>query len=39
MTVTELQELKQGLGLKGAAPNRPELLELLNKCLLDAVAI
>jgi anthranilate synthase len=38
MTVPELRELKQGLGLKGAAPSRPELLELLHKCLLDTVA-
>lgn len=39
MTVPELRELKQGLGLKGEAPTRPELLELLQKCLLDTVAL
>ena len=39
MTVPELRELKQGLGLKGEAQNRPDLLELLQKCLLDTVAL
>lgn len=33
MTVTELRELKHCLGLKGTAPTRTELVEVLEKCL------
>lgn len=35
LTVPELRELKQGLGLKGTVPTRSELLDVLNKCLLS----
>mmetsp|Transcript_10414 Transcript_10414/g.22068 ORF Transcript_10414/g.22068 Transcript_10414/m.22068 type:complete len:984 (+) Transcript_10414:256-3207(+) len=34
MTVPDLRELKQGLGLKGTAPTRGELIEVLNQSLL-----
>ena len=34
MTVPDLRELKQGLGLKGTAPTRGELVDVLNKCLM-----
>ena len=34
MTVPDLRELKQGLGLKGTAPTRGELIEALSQCLL-----
>jgi len=33
LTVSELRELKQGLGLKGTAPTRTELLDTLGQCL------
>lgn len=33
LTVPELRELKQGLGLKGTTPTRTELLHVLEKCL------
>lgn len=34
LTVPELRELKQGLGLKGTTPSRSELIEVLETCLL-----
>lgn len=33
MSVPELKELKQGLGLKGSAPSKAELVESLESCL------
>mmetsp|Transcript_7428 Transcript_7428/g.10628 ORF Transcript_7428/g.10628 Transcript_7428/m.10628 type:complete len:290 (-) Transcript_7428:68-937(-) len=33
MTVAQLRELKQGLGLKGTAPNKEQLLKSLKECL------
>jgi galactokinase/mevalonate kinase-like predicted kinase len=34
MTVPELRELKQGLGIKGSASTKVELCEILENCLL-----
>lgn len=38
MTVPELRELKQGLGLKGTATTKAQLLEALEGCLVGSLA-
>jgi hypothetical protein len=39
MAEDELKELKQGLGLKGDASTKEELVQLLEACLLEAATI
>ena len=36
MSVPELRQLKQGLGLKGTTPTKTELVESLEKCLIGS---